>query len=260
LGLKGISIFAASGDSGANGEDDGICSAPVFFPQWPATSPYVTAVGATQLQDAQMALANAPEVCAVYNGTCASGGMEVAVDRTHAGFTSGGGFSNISLRPAFQDAAISAYLNSGVRLPAAHYYNASGRAIPDVAAMGNNFLVYDTSDVSIGWETVGGTSASTPVWAALASKLSQLSLSKTGKPIGPMTQMLYKMYAESPQAFIDVTQGSNWGWGGGCTGFNATAGWDPVTGLGTPLYAELVRYVSSILDVSVERARAHVTV
>merc|ERR1712100_974106 len=128
------------GDSGANGPYDYACSEPVFYPQWPASSPYVTAVGATQLKDAIMDLTDAPEVCSLYNGTCASGGVEVAVSQAEAYFTSGGGFSNVSLRPAFQDAAVSAYLASGVPLPASHYFNASGRAFPDVAAMGHNYL------------------------------------------------------------------------------------------------------------------------
>ena len=46
IGLRGVSIFVASGDSGTHGRTDGDCSDPAFRPDFPASSPYVTSVGA----------------------------------------------------------------------------------------------------------------------------------------------------------------------------------------------------------------------
>ena len=46
-GVRGISILFASGDSGVGGYPDGTCSK--FVPSFPAGSPYVTAVGGTDL-------------------------------------------------------------------------------------------------------------------------------------------------------------------------------------------------------------------
>ena len=50
IGLRGTSIMVASGDSGANGRADGLCTSKTLTPGFPASSPYVTAVGATQVQ------------------------------------------------------------------------------------------------------------------------------------------------------------------------------------------------------------------
>merc|ERR1711988_1227993 len=95
----------------------------------------------------------------------------------------------------------------GVTLPPATYFNASGRAYPDVAAMGNNFLVYINQEG--GWQPVGGTSCSSPTWAGVAARLIDISIAKTGKPLGFMNPLLYKMHLEMPQAFVDVTKGDN---------------------------------------------------
>jgi len=253
LGVKGVSIFASSGDSGANGRSDGGCTGTKLNAVFPAGSPYLTAVGATMLtKDAKTDLKSPPPVCTSgsYAGTCASSGTEVAVSFSGAGFTSGGGFSTYVAQPSYQKDAVSAYLNSGVKLPPASYYNASGRAYPDVAAMGNNFLVYIQSEG--GWQPVGGTSASSPTWAGIAARLNDISLKKTGKPLGPMNKLLYQMYAEHPAAFVDVTVGDNKctedGCASTCKGFEATKGWDPVTGLGVPQYDEMEKYVTLALD------------
>jgi tripeptidyl-peptidase-1 len=53
------------------------------------------------------------------------------------------------------------------------------------------------------------------------------------------------MAAKGIGAFQDITVGSN---GGGCTNlaFEAASGWDPLTGLGTPNFAVIRNYVSSL--------------
>merc|ERR1711874_681309 len=103
IGLRGVSLMAASGDSGANGRTDGECTGTVLHSSFPGSSPYITAVGATQLQDPVYELPSMPAACnalANMSMKCASGGTEVAVSSQVAGFTSGGGFSTYTPIPA----------------------------------------------------------------------------------------------------------------------------------------------------------------
>merc|ERR1712070_258799 len=103
-----------------------------------------------------------------------------------------------------------------------------------------------------GWTGVGGTSASTPTVAGVSAYLNDLSYSKKGKPLGFLNPLLYKMHAEVPEAFTDVTVGDNKctedGCFPSCKGYKATKGWDPVTGLGTPVADKMLAYVEKLLD------------
>lgn len=248
IGLRGVSVFASSGDSGANGRSDGECTDSVLHAVFPASSPYVTAVGATQMQTVSEYLKTGDLCKSTYQ--CVAKGVEEAVSVNTAGFTSGGGFSNYTARPSYQDKAVDAYLKSSVKMPPASYFNAKGRAFPDVAALGNNFLIY--IDVEGGWSPVGGTSASSPTWAGIAARLNDVSLQKTGKNLGFMNPLLYQIWESEPAAFHDVVTGDNKctedGCFSSCKGFEATKGWDAVTGLGTPDYAVLVQHLSQMLD------------
>ena len=198
---SGRSLLFASGDSGV-----GCKGCKLFVPSFPAGSPWVTAVGATELD----------------------GTEEVA-----AGFGSGGGFANYFAPAAYQKSAVSQYLSTAHNLPAASFYNASGRAYPDVAALGVSF------DIVVGGETypVDGTSCSSPTFAAVVSLLNDLRLQQGRPALGFLNPWLYQTAAAHPTAFFDVTKGSNGD--GCCKGFSAAPGWDPVTGLGTPNYAVL---------------------
>jgi len=252
IGLKGTSLFAASGDSGANGRTDGECTGTVLHASFPGSSPYITTVGATQLSNPEYNLDVTPAACtalASQSFNCASGGTEVAVSQPVAGFTSGGGFSTYTPRPSYQDTAVQGYLSSGVELPPSTYFNSSNRGYPDVAALGNNFAVYLSSYG--GWTTVGGTSAASPTFASIAGYLNALSVNKTGKPLGFMNPLLYKMAAEQASTFTDVVSGDNKctedGCFSTCKGYLCTKGWDPVTGLGTPVLTEMITYVEAQL-------------
>lgn len=246
IGVRGISLLCASGDSGANGRTDPGCSDKVLHPDYPAASPYITAVGATQLNSEEFKLTNPPPICKTYQ--CASSGTETAVSYQISSFTSGGGFSNYAAQPSYQTSVVSAYLASGVVLPPASYFNASGRGYPDVAALGHNFLCYDSSEG--GWFAVGGTSASSPSFAGIVSFLNAASLKKSGQPLGFLNPLLYKMAADHPAAFRDITVGDNTctedGCSSTCKGFRCAKGWDPVTGLGVPDVTEMLAYVSSL--------------
>jgi len=256
IGAVGVSLLCASGDSGANGRTDPDCSTPRLRPAYPASSPYITSVGATQLVNPSSNLPNPPPVCTSGNWTCSSGGQETAVSYDQAQFTSGGGFSDIAVRPSYQDSAVEFYLNgsAGVQLPPTSYYNRSGRGLPDVASLGSDILIYSAGQLG-GWGAVGGTSASSPSFAGYISLLNAVARKKTGKPLGFLNPFLYKMYAEHPASFRDITVGDNicteQGCSSGCQGYYASKGWDPVTGLGVANVKEMISYLSGLLDAKI---------
>jgi tripeptidyl-peptidase-1 len=202
----GVSTFGASGDSGAHGRTDGGCTATILHPDFPACSPWLTAVGATmETNDSLLPAAQAPPICAGSFGSpvyCIQGnGTEVAVSYDVASFTSGGGFSWDAPMPSWQQTAVQAYLTSQQNnLPPAAMFNPSGKAFPDIAAIGHNFLIM--SDTTPGdAQPVGGTSVASPVVASLFSLLNQVALKVTGKPLGFVSPLLYKMYADDPTIF-----------------------------------------------------------
>ena len=115
-------------------------------------------------------------------------------------------------------------------------YPQNGRACPDTSALGENYQVIANGELQ---PPVGGTSASTPVFAAMVSLINE-EREKQGK--GSMGFLNPFIYA-NPQAFTDITQGSNKiNRGGQPTeyGYDTAVGWDPVTGLGTPLFEQLL--------------------
>ncbi|KAB2570965.1 Aorsin [Lasiodiplodia theobromae] len=232
LGLQGVSVLFASGDSGVanryNAGYENSClntdepyvdvNGTRFSPSFPCNCPYVTVVGATQL------------------ATSSITGSEVAVAKPNLtnhklDYYSGGGFSNIFTVPDYQKSAVSGYLSSYPPPYNAKTYNNSGtsRAYPDVSALGLNITtVYLNQTYG-----VGGTSASTPIVASLVNLLNEERMQKGKGPVGFLNPIFYA----HPEAFNDITEGANPGCG--TEGFAARPGWDPVTGLGTPRYEKL---------------------
>ncbi|EMD34382.1 hypothetical protein CERSUDRAFT_107569 [Gelatoporia subvermispora B] len=198
LGARGASVMFSSGDGGVGagtcGTNDGT-NRTIFQPVFPATCPFVTSVGAT---------------------------FHIAPER---GIDfSQGGFSVYFPRPLYQEAAVPPFLN---RLGSTYagLFNPAGRGVPDVSAQGEGFQVVVGGRV----ESVGGTSASSPTFAGIISLLNDFRISQ-GKPsLGFLNPLLYSVGAP---AFTDITLGNNPGCG--TPGFNATEGWDAITGLGTP--------------------------
>ncbi|KAI0676459.1 subtilisin-like protein [Trametes maxima] len=206
LGARGTSVLFASGDGGVSGaQADDSCNGRPFLPTFPASCPYVTAVGST--------FGLPPE--------------------TAANFSSGG-FSNIFARPPYQDDAVSGYL-AALGNTNAGLFNASGRAYPDVATQGVNFIIEQGGQLS----AVDGTSASSPTFASVVALLNDRVLAAGGKPLGFLNPLLY---SKGVAALNDVTEGSNPGCG--TDGFPAVEGWDAVTGLGTPDFQKLLAVVS----------------
>ena len=99
-------------------------------------------------------------------------------------FGSGGGFSNVFPRQKWQNRAVGKYLsNVGEKLGYAQsVFNRSGRGVPDVAANG-----FPTAVVIDGNFTLsGGTSASTPIFAAMVAAVNDARLAAGKGPVGWM--------------------------------------------------------------------------
>ncbi|KAJ5623249.1 hypothetical protein N7490_011854 [Penicillium lividum] len=211
LGARGVSVIFSSGDSGPGGScesNDGTHRAK-FIPNWPASCPFVTSVGGT--------FGSKPEKAISF---------------------SGGGFSEYFERPSYQDTLVEIFLTkNGVQWKG--MFSAAGRGIPDVSAQANRFIVRDHGV----YVTVGGTSASAPVIAGLISQLNSIRLTD-GKPrLGFLNPWLY---TTGQTGWTDIIDGGSRGCAGSPVhnaGWNATVGWDPVTGLGTPFFPTLGQLV-----------------
>jgi len=218
LGAQGVSIFVSSGDDGVAGNGArGNASACGYEPSFPATSPYITAVGATQ------------------GGPL--GGEEVVCSGNTSGvITSGGGFSTFYDQPDWQASAAATFLS---RDSAAVSGFASGRGYPDVAMAGLNYPVV------IGGSTylVSGTSAAAPVVAGMVTLINSRLVEQGKPPVGFINPTLY---ANNGAAFNDIVTGNNKCSAGGagaatcCSqGFNAVEGWDAATGWGSVKFDKL---------------------
>jgi len=221
LGTRGITIIFASGDSGAGcqgrGLDDQIACDCTFYPSFPATCPYVLTVGATKFLSGN----SGPEGAVTY-------------------FKSGGGFSQLFPVPSYQSTAVKGYLASGVKMPQPCAFNSTNRATPDVSALGDvHFQVVNGGSVT----SVGGTSASAPTFGAIVALLNDIRLNKKQSTFGFINLWIYSTAAQNPSAFFDVTVGDNTTpdccTSGNLGGFECSAGWDPVTGVGTPNFRVL---------------------
>ncbi|KAJ7727170.1 putative alkaline serine protease AorO [Mycena olivaceomarginata] len=191
LGMLGTSVIVASGDSGVAARGGCLDNGRVFNPDYPANCPYVTSVGATTL--ASKALDS-----------------EVAVKR----FGSGGGFSNIYPIPEYQAAAVATYLTN---------HKPSYPSYDDPKNRTGSTGSISRKRPRLSGRTVGGTSASAPIFAAILIRINEERLRVGNRTVG----------------FVNPVLGTNPGCG--TEGFNATKGWDPVTGLGSPDYEKLLK-------------------
>jgi tripeptidyl-peptidase-1 len=125
----GTTVVVSSGNDGASGTEAerAASNCTAYAPYWPATSPWVLTVGATQGVESD----TAEMVCS---------------SNTSGVITSGGGFSTLYAMPDYQNATVQAYFdslnntNSSAMLPVAGY-NRQGRAYPDVAVAGNDYFI-----------------------------------------------------------------------------------------------------------------------
>jgi tripeptidyl-peptidase-1 len=208
-GARGVSVLFASGDQGVWGRSG--TTGGIFHPDFPAASPYVTAVGGTDFA------------------------TKSVIGEETSWADSGGGFSNTFDIPDYQADAVATYKTTAT-LPDSSLYNNTGRGYPDVSALGGTKNTYC---VATGGRFAGvaGTSASSPVVAGVFAKLNGIRLA-AGKPsLGFLNPFIY----QNPSAFQDVKLGVNNA--GTKYGFKAVEGWDAATGFGTPDFAKLAALV-----------------
>ena len=202
---QGISFFAASGDSGAYDCGDGNLGVDS-----PAGDPYITGVGGTNLQ--------------LHSGAYGSESVWANpsdTQRSPNGAGGGGGVSNTFSQPSWQ-------AGPGVQT--------GNREVPDVSADADPATGYATYCTvanagcpSTGWITVGGTSASAPLWAGSMALINQYLQSQGKAVVGFANPALYGLFNAQQQspAFHDITSGNN-------LHYAATAGYDMASGIGTP--------------------------
>jgi tripeptidyl-peptidase I len=78
-----------------------------------------------------------------------------------------------------------------------------------------------------------GTVVPASIFASIIALLNDQLIANGNQSLGFLNPLLYS----NPNAFNDITTGNNPGCG--TNGFNASVGWDPVTGLGTPNFTSL---------------------
>jgi hypothetical protein len=218
--LRHITVCVASGDDGSDDQvGDGL--AHVDFP---ASSPFVLGVGGTDLRSRQGQVTE----------RCWKDGDGLRAD---GGGSSGGGVSNHFARPTWQAGIDITSVNPGAPL---------GRVVPDVAAHAQSdgqttgyFMVFGGRA-----SPNGGTSASAPLWAALVARLN----AALNKRVGYVTPLLYQAAqggSVGSAGCKDITEGDNISAAGG--GYRARAGYDAVTGWGSPRGRALLAALGPLL-------------
>jgi kumamolisin len=203
----GITVCVSTGDDGSEAQvQDG--HAHVNFP---ATSPYVLAVGGTTLH--------------ARKGTNGWTSITEVVWNDGPGSGTGGGISDITPVASWQEGKVPRSINPG---------NFAGRAIPDVAANADpntGYLVRSGGQFGI----VGGTSASAPLWGSLITRINAV----LGKRVGNFNALLYGTIGPAG-VLRDISSGNNDTDGLLNGQFQAGPGWDACTGWGAPDGAKLL--------------------
>lgn len=245
----GVTLLAASGDNGAPGSSNPSCDSTSnpLSTIFPGASPWITSVGASMLNPKGASSPFTYNQPACKQFSCATITSETSCSYPSSLITTGGGFSNYVVQPTWQINAVTAHLNNNAsKLPPSIYFNKNNRAFPDVSALGHSYLIGISSYFgSAGLEQVDGTSASTPVFAAVVSLFNDHRLLQGKKPLGFINPILYKAPSS---VWNDITTGNNYATESCIAkyGFTATTGWDPVTGLGTPKFLPLARYINTL--------------
>ncbi len=194
-----VTVLGSSGDSGAIPAH--YCGSASVQVSLPASDPLVLGVGGTLLDTTPGG---------AYLG-------EMAWNDNTEG--SGGGYSTLFRRPAYQHGLARARATRGV---------------PDVSANADGYgqMAVEWSFGQLRGDT--GTSSSAPLWAGVIALADQ----QAGRHLGFVNPALYAIGRSLAyhRAFHDVVTGDNSVVTptGIFTGYNAGPGWDPVTGLGSP--------------------------
>ncbi|WP_051970056.1 protease pro-enzyme activation domain-containing protein [Kitasatospora azatica] len=192
---QGISVFSASGDDGSRDCTRSTSGSTVKAVDYPASDPYVTGVGGTNLK---------------VSGTTYSS--------ESAWSTAGGGVSTQFSKPAWQT-------GTGV--------TGTMRTVPDVSSNADpqsGFAIYTQGTSAPGWQVYGGTSAAAPLWSGYIALFNQKAKAAAKPNLGEANPAIYKVANGTSYGttFHDVKTGAN-------QDFSTKTGYDQVTGWGTPV-------------------------
>ncbi|HTW04731.1 MAG TPA: S53 family peptidase [Streptosporangiaceae bacterium] len=222
---KGVTVLAASGDSGA--ADVKLNQVTYYLHRvtsWPDSDPLVTAVGGIALH-LDTAGGNI-EPPTVWNDTYNVAANEFVVgDAGPNPLAGGGGRSVVFTRPPFQDGV------AGVV--------GDRRGVPDIsmsaACNGAADMYQSFPGQSAGWYPTCGTSEATPEFAGIVALADQAA----GHPLGVITPYLYRLAARHEPGIVDVASGNNTvsfrqrGALHTVRGFRASRGYTLAAGVGT---------------------------
>jgi subtilase family serine protease len=211
---QNVTVLASAGDGGSANQEINGTTYPFPTVNFPASSPFVTAVGGTSLY------------------ADPSGNYQSETVWNNPSGAGGGGVSQQFSEPLYQKLL----LNSVQKTLLNH------RGIPDVAYNADPYkaiLVYVSffpNPNDDGYYFIGGTSEGSPQWAGIIADANQLA----GRPLGFLNLKLYSLAAlvGQSQFFHDITIGNNSF--NGVPGYGATTGWDLASGWGTPNLGKLV--------------------
>jgi hypothetical protein len=142
---------------------------------------------------------------------------------TESGWSgSGGGISKYETQPAFQSGNVNGL-------------STTLRTAPDVSILATGLSIYDSwagGANNGGYVSVSGTSLSCPIWAGLIAIADQGRVANGLGTLDGPSQTLPMLYQLPSTDFHDITSGSN--------GASARAGYDLVSGRGTPIANRLI--------------------
>ena len=218
MAAQGQSAFVSSGDSGAFTDGATVSAAD------PSSQPFVTSVGGTTLAVTKPGGSYSSETT----------WRDPTPDfRSNFGSGGGGGVSKFWRLPSYQ-AGI-----GGV--------SATHRNVPDVSLDADPYTGYavyysDPNNPGQPWIPVGGTSASSPLWAAFTALANQQRASNGQQPVGFANPLIYTIggSADYLSGFHDIADGSNnlYPLYTAKTGYDNVTGWGSFNGAGLlPLFA-----------------------
>ena len=252
--LEGIGLYFSSGD---NGDETFGGPASTATVDWPASSPWVTAVGGTSLAVAKDDSYQFETGWGTKRNRLNCDGLLRTAGNAWCGsetylYGAGGGTSRLFAEPDYQQGVVPAALANRWRSQTGQ----AGRVVPDVAAVGDpttGMLVGQTQSFSDGAYydeyRIGGTSLSSPLMAGVMAVAQQ----KAGHTIGFANPVLYRLPSAafhdvvdpaSPVAAVrsDYANGENGNSGllftirtmNVTNTLHTVPGYDDVTGRGTP--------------------------
>jgi kumamolisin len=269
----GIPVFVSAGDQGSSSlrgvltdqQTEITVYSNTAHAGYPATSPYVTAVGGTMLYEQDGAISEEVvwnELGNVQQGQFYGETGTLQTGKYYLGGATGGGVSDrYQTIPSYQSLA-------GINLDSANAGGTVGRCIPDVAGNSGSstgYLVSQPPGSNPSIAPVGGTSAAAPMWAALMACVRE-SLTQTFNGNVPVFFFNDFVYATgTTSAFRDIVGGREFTYttdgeqvagafvangnnrSTEANGYSAQTGYDLCTGWGSPNGAALLNQLETWL-------------